>query len=61
MKLTGRKRYRIEKPLFRKPRLVLQLEETGRETEFLGGYIEHYTVNRWRDATVEDLSVEGVE
>lgn len=58
MKPTGRKRYRVEKPFLRKPRLVLQIEETGRETEFCGGYIGHYTVTEWRDATVEDLLVE---
>lgn len=37
--------------------LVLQVEETGIETAWLGGEIESDTVTRWRDARVDDLAV----
>lgn len=51
MKLTGRRRYREEKRLFRRPLLVLQVEYQDRVYDGFGGL----PVNRWRDATVSDL------
>lgn len=58
MKLTGRTRYRHAKPMFGRPLLVLQVEETGYEFDHAGGYIDSRAVTRWRDATLEDVQVE---
>lgn len=53
--LTGRVRYRLLKQLFRKPVLVLQVEEHFNEMMLLGGWPERMRGLRWRDARVEDL------
>lgn len=39
--------------------LVLQIEERGFESSFSGGRVDGDFVNRWRDATVGDISVDG--
>lgn len=58
-KPTGRKRYRKHFRLFRVSLMVLQIEcrEIGRIRVMQDNFIE---INRtfWRDATVEDLTVE---
>lgn len=56
---TGRRRFRVEKK-WGQQRLVLQIEETGHEIDFFGGYVDRQHVTRWRDAKVEDLTVEDV-
>lgn len=62
MKLTGRKRHRVQPGgRFRSPTLVLQVEEAGHVTECYGGLIDSYPVRRWRDATVEDLTIEPAQ
>lgn len=55
MKLTGKWRLRAQKRLFRRPLLMLQVEETGQTVIFdgIGGHIQD--VKGWRDARVEDL------
>lgn len=50
-KLTGNTRYRAHKPLFRRPRLVLQVEVSQYADDH--GAIVRCTW--WRDARVEDL------
>ncbi|RWI35504.1 hypothetical protein [Mesorhizobium sp.] len=48
---TGKRRYREQKRFLRPSLLVLQVEYRDREYDPWGGF----AVNRWRDATVEDL------
>lgn len=54
--LTGNTRARVEKRLFRKPVLILQVEEAGVHTYSMGGQIDDYPYKKWRDCTVEDLT-----
>lgn len=54
MTFTGRKRYR--RGWFGK--LILQIEETFDRWDSLGGDIDCRRVKRWRDATVDDISLE---
>lgn len=49
--LTGKRRYRLEKRLFREPLLVLQVQVRDRAFDPWGGY----PILMWRDATAEDL------
>lgn len=62
VKLTGKRRHRIEKRMFRHPLMVLQVEvhETGTTTMLLGGSIDIIDINAkyYRDARAEDLTVE---
>lgn len=58
MKLTGRTRYRLYKPTFGKPLLVLQVEVAGREYDYAGGYVHGTDVIGWRDALLEDVKIE---
>lgn len=55
MKLTGNFRFRSEKKCFRAENLVLQVEETGIEYDYCGGFVDSYKSIRWRDAKTEDL------
>jgi hypothetical protein len=57
VKLTGKIQYRLQTGCFKKPKLILQVQETGHEVEYFGGYLETQHVTRYRDATVEDLQV----
>lgn len=57
MKLTGKRRLRLHKPLFGKPLLVLQVEETGYVTDCVAGRIDSFDVTCWRDACVTDLDI----
>jgi hypothetical protein len=50
-RLTGKRRYREQKRLFRRSLLVLQVE--FHDTCWSGGFVEPCL--SWRDATVEDL------
>lgn len=52
---TGRWRHRAEYRLFRRERLVLQLEEKGLLTTYVPGRSDTQWVTRWRDATTTDL------
>lgn len=56
MKLTGRYRLRPEKRFLRPLVLVLEVEETGYQTDYNSGYIDSREVTRWRDARIEDFS-----
>lgn len=51
--LTGNIRFRCKQRLFRKPLLVLQVQELGCDADCEGTYW-------WRDARVEDLGTLGV-
>lgn len=56
-RLTGKKRFR---PLTRwagAPLLVLQVEETYTHCEWVSGAADTERCVRWRDATLEDVSV----
>ena len=56
VKLPLQKRYRVQPRLLRKPMLVLQIEcEDMVQLSF--GAVEK--VSRWRDATLEDISLEA--
>ena len=58
-KLTGKRRHRVKKTIFGNDMLVLQVQVTGSRTYCIGPYVETDDVTYWRDARVEDLSVEG--
>ena len=57
--LTGRTRYRTYRPLFSSNKLVLQVE-----VHVKGYHVDHYLLSNdidykyWRDATVEDVTME---
>ena len=53
-KLTGARRYRIEKSFFGKEKLILQVEVSGLHCFSAGPSIEHEKVTYWRDATFAD-------
>lgn len=55
-RLTGSSRFRPLKPLLRKPKLVLQVEVQCVEVEVDG--TEDVFYSYWRDATVEDMSLD---
>lgn len=57
---TGKKRHREEKRWGRSL-LVLQLEERGLESRYIGGYIDSEWRTRWRDANISDLTINAVE
>lgn len=59
---TGRNRHRVEKRAFRKPLLVLQIEirEQGYKP-CPSGYGDEIDRCFWRDATLEDVSIEAKE
>lgn len=52
--LTGKTRYRHYRS-WGKSYIVLQVEVRGIQTDFVGNQVECETINRWRDATVEDI------
>ena len=54
-KLTGKRRFRSERKWGRE-RLILQVEETGRDYDYAGGYVHGVDFTRWRDARTEDLT-----
>lgn len=58
-RLTGKIRYREQKRLFRSGVLVLQVEETIKNTRvvFSGSRLdeEEYEYTEWRDAKITDL------
>lgn len=58
--MRPRTRYIHYKPLFGKPMLVLQIEETTTIHYNAGPSVEWTDVVRWRNATVEDLSAFAV-
>lgn len=53
-KLTGNKRYRLEKSFFGKEKLILQVEVSGTHFFSAGPSIEHEDACYWRDATFTD-------
>jgi len=56
--MTGRTRYRVLTRRWRKPVLILQIEET-RQVSWYGCCPDDYevrTVVEWRDATIEDIT-----
>lgn len=59
-KLTGKRRYRVQPRLFRKPLCVLQVEEYVKGTHFTPDPYDFdghkYERTYWRDAVVEDLT-----
>ena len=55
---TGRHRFREEKRLFRKSLMVLQYEWKVLRISNYGGYIDSDYILQWRDATVQDSSVD---
>lgn len=58
--LTGNKRYRTLHRCFRKPLLILQVEERRRGTtegDCYGRYGHDYYNIIWRDATPKDLTI----
>lgn len=57
--LTGRTRYRHHTSglFFRKTVLVLQVEEKVTKSDFYAGFHDSWTINEWRDATINDLTV----
>lgn len=50
-KLTGKKRLRCEDE-----KLILQVQEKGLDTKYIGGNISSEWVTYWRDAKVEDAT-----
>ncbi len=58
---TGKRRLRLhfDKGWFcsrwKKPILVLQIEVSGYESQYVCGYIDHIPVRFWRDARIEDM------
>lgn len=57
MSLTGRRRFASRRVgLLRREVLVLQVEECVMQTEYCGGYFNTYLIERWRDATVADVT-----
>ena len=61
--LTGNRRYRLMKGRgwFGQDVLVLQVEVEGYEAENCGSFIDSYPVRYFRDARVEDLTLEEVK
>ena len=59
---TGKRRHRLQKGRgwFGQDVLVLQIEVSGYESQYCGGYIDHVQVKYYRDARVEDLTMEEV-
>ncbi len=53
--LTGAVRYRVQQRFFGEPLLVLQVEEIQ---EYIDENGTEYRHTEWRDARLEDLSVE---
>lgn len=61
MKLTGKTRYTTLNRLFRKPLLILEVEEIYEKVEDYGVSAQPAKHSRWRPATVEDLIIVLVE
>lgn len=59
--LTGRQRLRVEKTWFKKPFLVLQVEENTETMMVYGSGVDIDTGIRWRDAVVEDGKILFIE
>ena len=60
--LTGRRRYRVLKRLFRDPVLVLQIETKGFVPEYNGGgAVDGEITTWWRDAPPELLPTEDTQ
>jgi len=58
---TGRRRYVSRRTFWtRREYLVLQIEERGLLTRYIGGHVDTEWVRRWRDATSGDLTVRDV-
>ena len=55
VRLSGNKRYRVERRLFGRDLVVLQLEWEGTQTYSDGGGIQIEPVTVWRDARPEDI------
>jgi len=53
--LTGKQRFRSERPLFGAERLVLQVQVAYHGVEFLGGFADTVDYTFWRDARTTDL------
>jgi nuclear transport factor 2 (NTF2) superfamily protein len=60
-KLTGETRYRLYKPAFMQPKLVLQVQYNYTYTTDTPYDYDSYTSRKWRDATFEDLQELGME
>lgn len=56
MKLTGRRRYRVQRRMFGKSVLVLQVEEVWEGWHNFAGHLDRSTGKQWRDARLEDLT-----
>lgn len=54
---TGRWRHRTHRDWRGRETLVLQIEERGFHTSYIGGHIDTERVTRWRDATAGDVMV----
>jgi len=58
-KLTGNYRFKSVKRIFRKPIIILQVEEETYSRVYVfehQSYITNHTIT-WRNATMEDLSI----
>lgn len=58
--LTGLKRLLSVRTLCGSERLVLQVQERGLHTSYIGGHVDTQWVTRWRDATTADLTLTNV-
>jgi hypothetical protein len=56
--LTGRRRYRIQKRVFRHPLLVLQLEVQGLRCRY-AGFVDCEYERWWIDAGPEHITITG--
>lgn len=57
-KPTGRRRFRIEKRMFRKPKLILQIEFHYNGYECVGPFVDPVQYRQWHDARPEDITIE---
>jgi hypothetical protein len=57
VRLTGRRRYREKKRLFRPSLMVLQVEYDWKITIIDRHKVHETITTHWRDATVEDLMI----
>jgi hypothetical protein len=55
---TGRRRFRVQRRIFRDDVVVLQVEYHGLSTTWCAGQIDSEWITYWRDARVADLTVE---
>lgn len=54
---TGLKRLLSIRTFWGRERLVLQIQERGLHTSYIGGHVDTQWVTRWRDATSADLTI----